>query len=126
MASDLRNQISAVEERLRLAMLASDHTVLDELISAELVFTNHLGQLGGKQDDLALHRSGILKFHLLQASELQVQADAQLAVVSVRMAVAGSYDGAAFSEDLRYTRIWRSSTDGKWQIVAGHSCRVAA
>ncbi|MBB3120754.1 nuclear transport factor 2 family protein [Pseudoduganella violacea] len=126
MSSDLREEIRAIEERLRLAMLASDQIALDELISPELTFTNHLGQVCGKQDDLALHRSGILKFHLLQPSEQHIQADAQLAIVSVRMMVAGSYEGHAFSEDLRYTRVWRSSADGKWTIMAGHSSRVAA
>ncbi|MEJ6004903.1 hypothetical protein WG899_05050 [Paucibacter sp. AS339] len=33
------------EERLRLAMLASDSVALDELIAPELLFTNHLGQV---------------------------------------------------------------------------------
>ncbi|AKU20586.1 nuclear transport factor 2 family protein [Massilia sp. NR 4-1] len=124
MASDLKEQIRAVEERLRLAMLVSDQVVLDELISPELLFTNHFGQLCGKEDDLALHRSGVLKISQLHASEQHIQVDALLAIVSVRMAVAGSYDGYAFSEDLRYTRVWRNSADGKWAIVAGHSSRI--
>jgi ketosteroid isomerase-like protein len=124
MSFDIGNQISSAEERLRLAMLTSDHRALDELISSELVFTNHLGQVFGKQEDLALHRAGTLKFQLLEPSELEVKADTQLAVVSVRMAVSGSYDGSSFTEDLRYTRVWRSSPNGNWTIVAGHSSRV--
>jgi hypothetical protein len=91
MSFDIRNQISSAEERLRLAMLTSDHRALDELISSELVFTNHLGQVFGKQEDLALqHRAGTLKFRLLEPSELKVQADTQLAIVSVRIAVSGT------------------------------------
>jgi hypothetical protein len=35
MSSDIRNQISSAEERLRLAMLTSDYRALDELISSE-------------------------------------------------------------------------------------------
>jgi ketosteroid isomerase-like protein len=55
---------------------------------------------------------------------MKVQADTQLAIVSVRMAVSGSYDGSSFTEDLRYTRVWRSSANGNWTIVAGHSSPV--
>jgi ketosteroid isomerase-like protein len=105
-------------------MLSSDHRTLDELISSELVFTNHLGQVFGKEEDLALHRAGTLKLRRLEPSELKVQADTQLAIVSVRMAVSGSYDGSSFTEDLRYTRVWRSSANGNWTIVAGHSSPI--
>ena len=56
------HQISIVEEKLRLAMLDSNADILDELISPELIFTNHFGQCFGKEDDIALHRSGVLKF----------------------------------------------------------------
>jgi hypothetical protein len=45
MPSDLIHQISLVEERLRLAMLASDCVALDQMISPDLIFTNLLGQV---------------------------------------------------------------------------------
>lgn len=60
MPTELTEQISAVEERLRLAMLVSDCKSLDDLISPDLVFTNHFGQVFGKHDDLQTHRSGAL------------------------------------------------------------------
>ncbi len=41
----IETQITVSEERLRLAMLASDVGALDELISSDLLFTNHLGQV---------------------------------------------------------------------------------
>ena len=124
MKSDTEHQITLAEERLRLAMLASDFRALDELISSDLIFTNHLGQVFGKQDDLELHRSGVLKFHTLEPSERQVKADGQLAVVSVRMRLSGAYGGSPFAGDLRYTRIWRFSASDTWQIIAGHSSAV--
>jgi hypothetical protein len=56
-------QILDAEDRLRTAMLNSDLAALDELLAPELIFTNHLGHLLGKEDDLAAYRSGILKGH---------------------------------------------------------------
>jgi ketosteroid isomerase-like protein len=124
MSTDLIHQISLVEERLRLAMLASDCSTLGELISPDLIFTNHLGQVCGKQDDLNMHRAGLLKLHTLQPSEVQVRTMSGLAVVSVRMQVGGSFDNMSFHEDLRYTRVWALSERGSWEILTGHSSRV--
>ena len=120
----IEQQIAVAEERLRLAMLASDHAVLDEVISPDLIFTNHFGQVFDKQDDLGLHQSGILKFQKLEPSEIQMNASSGLSVVSVRMKLAGKYDNSAFAADLRYTRIWRIAANGSWQIVAGHSSAI--
>ena len=61
MTSKQQTQLIELEERLRQAMLRSDVGVLDELIAPDLIFTNHLGQLVSKQDDLAFHQSGVLK-----------------------------------------------------------------
>jgi hypothetical protein len=44
MLTGVMHQISIVEERLRLAMLASDVDTLDELMSPDLIFTNLLGR----------------------------------------------------------------------------------
>jgi ketosteroid isomerase-like protein len=124
MPSDLIHQISLVEERLRLAMLASDCVALDELISPDLILTNHLGQVCGKQDDLNMHRGGLLKLHTLEPSEVRVRTAGDLAVVSVRMQVGGTFDNMTFQEDLRYTRVWGLSERGSWEILTGHSSRI--
>ena len=67
------DQILAIEERLRQAMLTSNVAELDELIAPELIFTNYSGQLVTKQQDLAIHQSGILKFSVLTPYEQQNQ-----------------------------------------------------
>jgi catechol 2,3-dioxygenase-like lactoylglutathione lyase family enzyme len=124
--TDIESQVLSAEERLRIAMLASDIGTLDELIAAELMFTNHFGQVLSKQDDLALHRSGRLTFQQLVPSERQLQIRESIAVVSVRMKLSGLYEGAPFVSDLRYTRAWGLSQNGAWQVIAGHSSAVQA
>ena len=105
-------------------MLASDVRVLDELISSDLVFTNHLGQVFGKQDDIELHRSGVLKFHSLEPSEIHIKTSGTIAVVTVRMNLSGTYSETSFAADLRYTRVWCCRESDTWKIVAGHSSAV--
>lgn len=61
MNHSIKTQILEAEERLRLAILSSDVNTLDELLAPELIFTNHLGQVLGKQDDLDAHQSGTLR-----------------------------------------------------------------
>ena len=111
--------IVKAEERLRLAMLNSDVNSLDQLVSADLLFTTHFGQLLGKQQDLQAHQSGALRFHHLEPSEMHIQMHNSFAIVSVRMQVAGEYLAQPFSEALRYTRVWAKRKDGLC-VVGGH------
>jgi hypothetical protein len=87
MNSTLQAQILDVEEQLRTAMLGSDVATLSELLAPDLIFANHLGQLTGKEDDIAAYRSGVLKVMNLEPSEQQIRALGDVAVVSVRMQV---------------------------------------
>ena len=120
-----QSQIIELEERLRQAMLRSDVVELDALIAPELLFTNHLGQLVSKQDDLEAHRSGQFKFTELTPSERQIQFNDGFTVVSVLMHIVGSYEGTPVVEqDIRFTRVWAISISGSIQIIAGHTSAI--
>jgi ketosteroid isomerase-like protein len=124
MSSPLESQVIAVEERLRQAMMHSDVGALDELIAPDLIFTSHMGQVLGKDDDLAFHRSGILRLKELTPSEQHIQLHSGFAVVSVLMHLVGHYDNSPIDQTIRYTRIWSSLPDGVLQIIAGHASAV--
>jgi hypothetical protein len=125
MNKTIEMQIIEAEEQLRVAMLTSDVSRLDELLAAELIFTNHLGQLLGKKDDLEAYMSGLLKVEQLTPSERQILFHEKVAVVSVRMRVSGTYDGNPASGDFRFTRVWAaSSARNSWQIIAAHATLV--
>jgi ketosteroid isomerase-like protein len=116
--------IRSAESALRKAQLASDVAALDALIDDALVFVGPDGALYGKQDDLTAHRSGAIKIELLEPSEERIQEFGEIVVVSVRMEMRGSFNGAAFAGPFRYTRIWRAAGHD-WRIVAGHVSAIA-
>ncbi len=115
------NQIINCEERLRQAMLRSDVDALDELLSSELVFTNHLGQIMSKDDDLNAHKSGLLKLNEIILSDNKISHYGDVVVVTVKAHIIGSYDGAESDSDFRFTRVWNKESNKLWKIVAGHS-----
>ena len=125
MTETVETQIINIEERLRQAMLASNVSVLNELLAPEIIITNHLGQLLEKQDDLAAHESGLIKINELKPSEQHIQIHGEVAIVSVRMQIMGSYDGNPSNGDFRFTRVWAISSSGNWHIVAAHIGIVA-
>ncbi len=125
MAPLIAQQVSAAEEQLRLAMLASDTDALARLLAVDLLFTNPLGQLVDKAADLALHRDGTLKLAAVTVSELRLHDAAPLVATSSRLQLHGSYAGSAFAADLRFTRVWRCRADGTWQLSIAHSSAIA-
>lgn len=125
MNNSLEVQIAEVEDRLRTAMLGSDVGALNDLLAPGLIFTNHLGQLLGKDDDLAAYRSGVLKILSLERSEQRVKALGDVVVVSVRMQLSGTYEGTPTNGDFRFTRVWARSQQKEWQIVAAHAGLIA-
>ena len=124
MSNSIEAQILEAEEQLRIAMLNSDVKVLDELLAPELVFTNHLGQVLGKQDDLVAHQSGKFKIEVLIPCDHIIQVRGNMGIVNVKVHLIGSYEGTGFDNNLRFTRIWTVSSNGTWQIVAAHSSVV--
>lgn len=124
MTIQTESHIAELEEQLRQAMLTSDVAVLDALIAPELLFTSHLGQLVSKQQDLEMHRSGILKLKELTPSDRHIQCHQGFAVVSVQMHLLGTYDGMPLDATIRYTRVWAMLSADALQIVAGHASVV--
>ena len=125
MIETFETQIINIEERLRQAMLASDVSVLNELLAPEIIITNHLGVLLEKQDDLAAHESGLIKINELKPSEQHIQVHGEVAIVSVRMQISGSYEGSPTNGDFHFTRVWAVPSRGTWHIIAAHIGMVA-
>ena len=124
MQNDLETRVIDAEERLRQAMMNNDVAVLDELISSDLLFTGHLGQLATNEDDLAAHRARLLRVSAIEPSDRRIQLHAGFAVVSVLMHLVGSYEGTPIDQHIRYTRVWAAPDGGALQIVAGHMSEV--
>jgi ketosteroid isomerase-like protein len=117
--------LRACEAALRQAQLAGDAGALDRLVDDALVFTGPDGAVYGKADDLEAHREGWVRITRLEPSEERVQRFGSIAVVSVRMEMAGTFRGAPFAGPFRYTRVWRERPGG-WRVVAGHVSAVQA
>lgn len=106
-------------------MRTSDVPVLDELLADDLLFTNHQGVVVTKQEDLDVHRSGLLKLDSLVASDRSIRQLGPVAIVAVRVQLAGRYANDPFEGTFRYTRVWALQGE-RWRIVAAHASAVAA
>ena len=124
MAVPTHQQILELERRLRDAMRGSDLDELDALLADGLVFTDHLGALWGKQDDLTAHRVGAIRVRSVEASEERIQVHDGVAVVNVRLTISGIFSGQEASGDFRFTRVWVPGRDGRWQVVAAQATLV--
>ena len=112
------DDILALEAELRAAMMANDVAALERLLDDGLVFAGPDGAVATKADDLAAHRARRLRLTRLDPSDRHVLRLGDVAVVSVRMDMAGSWDGAPLDGAYRYTRVWCARPEG-WRIVAG-------
>ena len=117
------DSLRAREAALRRAQLTGDAATLERLVDDALVFTGPDGAVYGKADDLAAHRQGWVRITRLEPSEERVQRFGNVAVVSVRMEMAGTFKGVPFAGPFRYTRVWCERPDG-WRVVAGHVSAV--
>lgn len=114
----MNDEIIKVEEELRLAMLNSNVEKLDELIADSLIFIAPQGEIITKQMDLDVQKNKIQQISQLISSEQQIQIYDNLAVVTVKMNIIGTFSGIDISGAYRYIRTWKK-TNNKWQIIAG-------
>ena len=114
-------EIVAVEARLRAAQLNADLDALDQLIDDDLLFTGPNGNLATKADDLAAHRSGVVRFRKHEPEELRIRkVGANVAITALRARLAVEIAGSVESGTYRYTRVWARESGGSWRVVGGH------
>lgn len=114
-------QILEAEELLCKAMLESDTVTLDKLLSANLIFTNYLGQTLGKKDDLDAHKSGLLHISNISVDDQQIKLQKDTAVVFAKVTINGNYDGNPANGTFRFTRVWQNTEGNHWEVIAAHS-----
>lgn len=115
----MNKKILVLEEELRKAMLNSDILKLNELISSDLLFTNHLGSKISKEDDLKAHENKEIKFKSIELTAFEIRQIGTSTVVSCQAEVDGIFDGQEAIGNFRFTRVW-SDISGKWKVHAGH------
>ena len=114
-------EIEKAEEELRIAMLSSNIAVLDKLLSSNLIFTNHLGMVVTKEQDLLMHQSGDLKISEIVLSEMVIKELGGVVAVSVKAKIESVFKGDQNNVNFRFTRVWSKECD-TWVVVIGHSC----
>jgi ketosteroid isomerase-like protein len=120
-------EMVALEARLRAAQLGADVDALAALIADELLFTGPDGQLGTKAQDLAAHRSGVVRFRAHQPEELRVRrVGADVAITGLLTRLSVDVGGVEVHGTYRYTRVWAREGDGVWRVVGGHVSEVPA
>ncbi len=108
------------EEMLRSAMLSNNIELLEELLSDELIFVNHLGQWLSKEEDINVHRSKSLDIAGMEVLEQEIKLFQELAVTITKIALNGALaTGESIGGEYSYTRVWKD-VEGKLKVVSCH------
>ncbi|MGG0591882.1 nuclear transport factor 2 family protein [Priestia megaterium] len=116
------NQASVIEyeEMLRSAMLSNNVELLEELLSDELIFVNHLGQRLSKEEDMDAYRSKSLDITGIEVLEQEIKLFQDLAITVTKVAVNGALaTGESIGGEYCYTRVWKD-VEGKLKVVSCH------
>lgn len=123
---EVRREIDQLEEAWRNAVLKSDISALNSLLSDDYIAIMPNGTLQTKEEALASLRSGSPHLVSLEISDQRVRFYGTTALVTSRAEVSGVNAKGEFSGTFRYTRVYVRNPQGKWKIVSFEASRVRA
>ena len=113
--SSVRDEIAALEERLRLAELGPDPTFFEEVLDDHAVLVSDGQPFLAKAKVVAAHQPGKgPKFTRVEMSDMQIVDHGTAAVVTCK----GTYEGPQANLTIKFMRVWVKKND-RWRIVAG-------
>lgn len=118
-----KNDILALENQLYDAMKRSDVAILDKLLHDDLLFIVPGGESITKEMDLQTYRTGDLKIVELVPTIEQLNIIDDLAVITLKVNLKGSYHGQPFEARYRYIRFWKNFPDGI-KVVGGSGISI--
>ncbi len=117
-------QVLMADEARRVALLKSDFTALDSLLSDDATIIWGDGTADNKSSMVELLRSGKLRYAQLEYYDTRVRVYGVTAIVTGDGRVQAKSDQHAISYLVRVTRVYVLQ-DGRWRMVASQTTRVA-
>jgi hypothetical protein len=102
----------------------NDVAVMERMLAKEYMYTSSEGTFTSKEQEIARHKSGKIKFEIAETTDQKVRIIGNgSAIETATFRAKGTNDGKPFDETERYTTtwVWR---DGRWQIVADHTSTI--
>ena len=112
---NIKNEIAALEEQLRLAELGPDPHYFEQHLADDAVMVSDGGGQFAKSQIVAAHQPGAKPpFARVEMSDLKIIDHGVAAVVTCN----GVYENSQTSFALKFMRVWVKTSAG-WKIVAG-------
>jgi ketosteroid isomerase-like protein len=123
------NREQAEQEVMRLAdtwataELRGDVAFLERTLADDYIGVGPLGFLLSKQEWLARHQSGDMKYTAHTLDEAKVRTYNEAAIVIGRLTQEATYRGNPMNAQMRTTLVFVRQ-DGQWQLAGLHFCNI--
>jgi uncharacterized protein (TIGR02246 family) len=124
-AADLTAELDAIEQSLVRAWLAGDGKTVDGILADDWSVIDLTGRVLTKADVMREgFASGERKIEAGTIDEVRVRPLGDVAVVTGRSVLTGSYRGERMTVTQRFTDVF-AKRNGRWVIVASQGTRIA-
>ena len=117
-------EVAQLEAKRFRAMQDVDMATLESILSDDLVYTHSNGLRQTKSEFLGMLGSGDLKYQSIKMDETRVHVYGETAVIAGRATVEVKARGEIQNMKLTYLDVYVKQ-EGRWQMVAWQSARVA-
>jgi hypothetical protein len=121
----IKDELIRIEHEIGRANLECDFRYFERIEAEEFIFTDASGNVSNKRQDMAGEKDCRKSDAQYDVDDTDVRLYPTSAVVTGRVTITRKdKDGKLITRKSRFTDVfvWRDST---WQIVAGHSSRIA-
>lgn len=120
----IASELTELEHKLVKAWIAGDRGTVDSILAADWSVIDLTGHVLTRTQVMQELGSGDRRIESGSVDELNVRVFGDIAIVTGRSVLAGSYQGKRASVVQRFTDVF-ARRDGRWQVVASQGTQVA-
>jgi ketosteroid isomerase-like protein len=121
---DVSKELTEIEHKIVAAWLKGDRKTIDSILAPDWSVIDLTGRVLTKAQVLQELGSGERKIESGSVDDLNVRTFGNVAIVTGRSVLGGTYQGNRVSVVQRFTDVF-ANRDGRWQVVASQGTQVA-
>lgn len=123
--TNLADQLRGYDRQQREGALRGETRFEEQYTAADYVSISPSGAMSTRDQTLARMKSGDVKLDAIDVDQEQVHLYDDVAIITGREHVRGSFQGHAFDNWARYSRAWKQ-IDGAWKLVLFQETAIPA